>query len=515
MAFSHTHLITSFLLVFFPSIASLTFNFTYFNNQNRDIILEGDGSYISYEGIQVTPNELGSDRSQKAGRATYSTPLHLWDNRSGELASFSTNFTFVIDSMRSTSYGDGLAFFLAQNNSNITRGGAMGLPIHPITIEPTSKFVAVEFDTFWNDRWDPKVWDPIAGANHSVGDHVGISISSLTSVRSQKWFSNITGGAVCQAWIAYDSVSKNLSVSFTSFQNNATVRQDGLVYTVDLRNELPERVIFSFSAATGSAFEKNNVRSWMFNSSDIQIDEKSGIPPVPGPDQLNPGPDPVKENESKVGLIVGISGTTIVFLSVFAFLLWWRKKKKSMEHEAEENSFDVEMDSEFEMGTGPKRFSYQELAHSTSHFAEKEKLGEGGFGGVYRGFLKDSDVFSFGVVALEIACGRKPIEKQILLSEWVWQLYGTGTLLEAADPSLEDFEEEEIKRLMIVGLWCVHPDSKFRPSMRQAIKVLNFEDSLPILPSKMPVASYLTPPVSSVFHASSVAHYQSSSSSAF
>ncbi|CAH2042937.1 unnamed protein product [Thlaspi arvense] len=46
---------------------------------------------------------------------------------------------------------------------------------------------------------------------------------------------------------------------------------------------------------------------------------------------------------------------------------------------------------------------------------------------------KESDVYSFGVVALEIACGRKPIdvrmeESKIRMVEWVWELYGRGSL---------------------------------------------------------------------------------------
>ncbi|KAJ0532149.1 putative non-specific serine/threonine protein kinase [Helianthus annuus] len=69
----------------------------------------------------------------------------------------------------------------------------------------------------------------------------------------------------------------------------------------------------------------------------------------------------------------------------------------------------------------------------------------------------------------------------------------TDTLIEAIDPHLgSDFEEEEIKRLMAVGLWCVHPRSELRPSMRQVIQVLNFEASLPVLPSTMPVASHIS-----------------------
>lgn len=55
-------------------------------------------------------------------------------------------------------------------------------------------FVAVEFETFsWND------WD-----NHSVSDHVGIDINSLSSVRFLEWWTDIHNGRRCQAWIKYD-----------------------------------------------------------------------------------------------------------------------------------------------------------------------------------------------------------------------------------------------------------------------------------------------------------------------
>ncbi|KAI3755512.1 hypothetical protein L1987_55314 [Smallanthus sonchifolius] len=648
MVFSRTNFITSFLLILIPVAASLSFNLTNISPQssNREIVTQGDGAYISDGGIQVTPDGIGSIRNQRAGRATFIRPLHLWDNRSSELASFSTNFTFVIDSDGDRTYGDGLTFFLAQNNSVITAGRAMGLPINYTTNTPLNPFVAVEFDTYWNGI------DSNVTGNISNGDHVGIDINSLVSVTTQRWLSNVTGGGVCQSWIRYDSGSRNLSVSFTGYRNGTVVRQGGLVYTVDLRNELPEWVIFGFTAATGAQFQKHNVRSWTFVSSDLQVDEENELQP-------NPSPGPVNRTKSKVGLIVGLS-VPITLLAVLAFVLW--RRKKSREDEPEDIAFDEEMNYEFEMGTGPKRFSYHELALSTCKFAEKEKLGEGGFGGVYRGFLKDSstyvavkrvsksskqgikeyasevkiisrlrhrnlvqltgwchekeelllvyeymengsldshlfkakslltwgtrykiaqglasallylheeweqcilhrdikssnvmldsnfnaklgdfglaklvdhekgsqttmlagtlgymapecvvtgratkesDVFSFGVVALEIACGRKCIEfkdqeEHIRLLEWVWELYGTGTLLDVVDSRLGlDFEEKEIKCLMITGLWCVHPDSELRPSMRQVVQVLNFGASLPILPTKMPVASYLTSPMSS------------------
>ncbi|TXG54072.1 hypothetical protein EZV62_019328 [Acer yangbiense] len=83
---------------------------------------------------------------------------------------------------------------------------------------------------------------------------------------------------------------------------------------------------------------------------------------------------------------------------------------------------------------------------------------------------------------------------QVYMVQWVWELYGSGKLLEAADPRLSKaFEKQQMEYLMIIGLWCAHPDENLRPSIRQAIQVLNFEASLPVLPPKMPVPTYLIP----------------------
>ena len=108
---------------------------------------------------------------------------------------------------------------------------------------------------------------------------------------------------------------------------------------------------------------------------------------------------------------------------------------------------------------------------------------------------KESDVFSFGIVALEIACGRKAVdhsveENQTTLLHWIWELHGRGVLLEGADPTLgTEFDEQQMEQLMIVDLWCAHPDSASQPSNRQAIHVLYSEARLPNLPPKMLVTN--------------------------
>ena len=66
-----------------------------------------------------------------------------------------------------------------------------------------------------------------------------------------------------------------------------------------------------------------------------------------------------------------------------------------------------------------------------------------------------------------------------------------------------EFDMKQMECLLITGLWCAHPDQSMRPSIREAIQVLNFEAPLPNLANKMPVANYdvhvpAVPPASSI-----------------
>jgi serine/threonine protein kinase len=104
-----------------------------------------------------------------------------------------------------------------------------------------------------------------------------------------------------------------------------------------------------------------------------------------------------------------------------------------------------------------------------------------------------SDVYSFGIVLLEIVSGRQPVnrlEPSFRLPKWVWSLYSQDLTLEAADTRLstrdDDASERQMERGLVVGLWCAHPDPAERPSMAQAVHVLQSEDArLPALSSQM------------------------------
>lgn len=96
-----------------------------------------------------------------------------------------------------------------------------------------------------------------------------------------------------------------------------------------------------------------------------------------------------------------------------------------------------------------------------------------------------SDVFAFGALLLEVACGRRPIEpkalpEELVLVDWVWERYKEGRVLEAVDPKLNgNFDESEVMMVLKLGLICSNDVPTIRPSMRQVVRILDGEVELP------------------------------------
>ncbi|XP_047336092.1 G-type lectin S-receptor-like serine/threonine-protein kinase At1g11410 [Impatiens glandulifera] len=95
-----------------------------------------------------------------------------------------------------------------------------------------------------------------------------------------------------------------------------------------------------------------------------------------------------------------------------------------------------------------------------------------------------SDVFSFGVVLLEVISGRKNNsyyrENTINLIGHAWELWKEGQALDIIDSRMGDlWPNQEVLRCIHIGLLCVQEHAMDRPTMSEVVFMLCKEMSLP------------------------------------
>ncbi|WOL08826.1 cysteine-rich receptor-like protein kinase 35 isoform X2 [Canna indica] len=92
-----------------------------------------------------------------------------------------------------------------------------------------------------------------------------------------------------------------------------------------------------------------------------------------------------------------------------------------------------------------------------------------------------ADVFSFGVVVLELVSGRRnaafsplPDPEARSLLEWAWRLHKKGQTMELLDPALKSTADaEQVAMCVHIGLLCIQPDPKLRPDMNRVMLILS------------------------------------------
>ncbi|KAK8490409.1 hypothetical protein V6N13_076424 [Hibiscus sabdariffa] len=344
--------------------------FIYTNGFRRaNLHLDGSAEIRSNGLLRLTNSSV-----LQIGHAFYPSPINFNHSSSSSSSSvpslsFSTNFVIAIVPGPEEAYGHGVAFVIAESTdfSHAAAIQYLGLVNESTNGNSSNQFFAVEFDTV---------------NSIDMGDidenHVGIDLNGVKSNKqvTAEYFSNEEGknisldlksGHPIQVWIDYDGQQQLLNVTLAP-ENSPKPNRPLLSTSIDLSDILMDTMYLGFSATTGSrqgTSSSHYILGWSFNrSGEAQSLDLSQLPKLP----KNGG------GRNTVRLISIIAAVALLLIIIGTAYVYRRKKYE-------------EVHEDWEKEYGPHRFSYRTLYIATKGFKDKQLLGFGGFGKVYKGTL--------------------------------------------------------------------------------------------------------------------------------
>jgi serine/threonine protein kinase len=204
-----------------------------------------------------------------------------------------------------------------------------------------------------------------------------------------------------QVWVEYDGVEKKIEVTMAPI-NVGKPKTPLLSLSYDLSSVIEDIMYVGFSSSTGSVLTSHYVTGWSFKvngqAPELDLSRLPKLPRIEG--------KPISKFLT-IGLPVIIVSLVSIAISAVVYVI--KRKRKY-----------AELLEDWELQYGPHRFKFKDLYIATKGFRDKELLGAGGFGRVYRGILPTSKI--------EIAVKRVSHESRQGMKEFVAEIVSIGRL---------------------------------------------------------------------------------------
>ncbi|CAN1282719.1 L-type lectin-domain containing receptor kinase IV.2 [Linum perenne] len=374
-------LLLHFTTRFFSNSQSPVNQFT-FNGFNRANLLFDNQAKILPNGLL----QLTNFTELVTGHAFYHQPFRFV---SSDSLSFSTTFVFAMVPQSSNTGGHGIAFTISPttNFSQAVASQHLGLFNTMNMGNSSNHVVAVELDAMRSPEFE------------DIDDnHVGVDLNTLISTASAtvSYVSDQDGrnrtlrllsGDRMQVWILYDDLNKRMNVTVAPF-GVSKPKRPLLSIRLDLSSYLVESMYY--------------ILGWSFSKGDKEappLDLRS-LPVSPRPRKQS------KKLGTAATIILIMLAISLVGIAIAAYVLRLRRYR--------------ELTEDWEREYNPQRLCYKDLYRATHGFREKEVLGSGGFGKVYRGILPTSKI--------EVAVKRISHDSRQGMKEFVAEIVSMGRL---------------------------------------------------------------------------------------
>jgi hypothetical protein len=369
------------------------------------------GANLTLDGVAaVTPAGLlvlTNGSLQAKGHAFHASPLPFRDpgaRNATAARSFSTTFVFAIYGQYATLSSNGMAFFVAADMevlSTAVPGRFLGLLNDTDNGNRSAHVFAVELDTIFNAEF-----------GDVDSNHVGVDVDSLRSINAtgagyyddaSGQFQNLSlvSRKAMQVWVDYDGGARQVTVAMAPL-GVARPRKPLLQTSVDLSDVVQATAYVGFTSATAVLISHHFVLGWSF-----ALDGPAPALDIAGLPALPPAwPKP----RSKLLEIVLPIASAVLVLAVGAVIYTLVQRRIKF----------AELQEDWEVPFGPHRFSYKELFHATKGFNDKQLLGSGGFGSVYKGVLRKSNT--------EVAVKKVSHESRQGMKQFVAEVVSIGRL---------------------------------------------------------------------------------------